>query len=322
MPDSDSPFLEIPPSEWLASNSSAFAITDRFPVSPGHALVVPRRLIGTWWEATEVERVDMLALVDEVKHQLDAARHPDGFNVGFNDGEAAGQAVGHLHLHVIPRYDGDVPDPRGGVRHVIPSIGNYLESSAGSRGLIDGQSRLLRDELLRCLRDPRFDNVDVLVSFVMKSGLELIYGGLLDALDRGAKVRVLTTDYLTVTDADAMARLLDLSELRPEAIATRVFHDPATSFHPKAYLFSSAASSVAETFVGSNNLSAAPRGRSKLPRDYRPLLAGLSAGAHCYAQPYGWRRPPGTVFRQPGSSLNQPEPRNTKIAVASAAASS
>ena len=90
----------------------------------------------------------------------------------------------------------------------------------------------------------------------MKSGLEQVYGGLLDALDRDAKVRVLTTDYLTVTDADALARLLDLAELRPEAIATRVFHDPATSFHPKAYLFSSADGAVAATFVGSNNLSA------------------------------------------------------------------
>ena len=90
----------------------------------------------------------------------------------------------------------------------------------------------------------------------MKSGLEQVYGGLLDALDRGARVRVLTTDYLTVTDADALARLLDLAEMRPEAIATRVFHDPATSFHPKAYLFSSADGAVAATFVGSNNLSA------------------------------------------------------------------
>jgi len=122
--------------------------------------------------------------------------------------------------------------------------------------LVDGQDRLLRDELLRCLRDPRFDRVDLLVSFVMKSGLRQVDGGLVDALDRGAKIRVLTTDYLTVTDADALARLLDLSETRPGAVATRVFHDPATSFHPKAYLFSSADGTAAAAFVGSNNLSA------------------------------------------------------------------
>ncbi len=256
MTDGESPFLAIPSSEWLLANDSAFVVADRFPVSPGHALVVPRRLIGSWWEATDQERADMLALVDEVKQQLDAELKPDGYNVGFNDGAAAGQTVGHLHIHVIPRYHGDMPDPRGGVRHVIPGSGNYLLPPTEQLALVDGQERLLRDDLLRCLRDPRFDRVDLLVSFVMKSGLEQVYGGLLDALDRGARVRVLTTDYLTVTDADGLARLLDLTELRPGVITTRVFHDPATSFHPKAYLFSSADSRAAAAFVGSNNLSA------------------------------------------------------------------
>ncbi len=149
-----------------------------------------------------------------------------------------------------------MPDPRGGIRHVIPGKGNYLQSATQTFALIDGLDRFLRDDLLSCLRDPRFDRVDLLVSFVMKSGLEQVHGGLVDALDRGAKVRVLSTDYLTVTDADALARLLDLAEVRPEAIATRVFHDPTTSFHPKAYLFSSADGAAAATFVGSNNLSA------------------------------------------------------------------
>jgi len=257
MSEGESPFLAIPAADWLTSNRSAFAIADRFPVSPGHALVVPRRRIGTWWEATDEERADILALIDELKQQLDVRLHPDGFNVGFNAGEAAGQTVGHLHVHVIPRYRGDTSDPRGGIRHVIPGKGNYLLPGTGPFGLIDGQARQLREDLLRCLRDPRFDRADLLVSFVMKSGLALIHGGLVDALDRGARVRVLTTDYLTVTDADALARMLDLAELRPDAISTRVFHDPATSFHPKAYLFWSADGSIAETFVGSNNLSAA-----------------------------------------------------------------
>src|SRR5216683_2525575 len=256
MPNGDSPFLAVPASEWLASNHSAFAIADGFPVSPGHALVLPRRVIATWWDATDDERADILALVDEVKRRLDAELRPDGYNVGFNSGAAAGQTVGHLHIHVIPRYAGDVPDPRGGVRHVIPGKGNYLQRATQPFALVDGLDRLLRDDLLRCMRDPRFDRVDLLVSFVMKSGLEQVHGGLVDALDRGARVRILTTDYLTVTDADALARLLDLAEVRPEAFATRVFHDPTISFHPKAYLFSSADGTAAATFVGSNNLSA------------------------------------------------------------------
>jgi len=256
MPDGDSPFLAVPASDWLAANDSAFAIADRFAVSPGHALVIPRRVIATWWEATEAERADILALVDQVKDRLDAELRPDGYNVGFNSGAAAGQTVGHLHIHVIPRYRGDVPDPRGGVRHVIPGKGNYLLPPAEPYALIDGLDRLLRDDLLRCLRDRRFARVDLLVSFVMKSGLDQVHGGLVDALDRGAAVRVLTTDYLTVTDPDALARLLDLAEMRPQAVATRVFHDPATSFHPKAYLFSSADGAATTAFVGSNNLSA------------------------------------------------------------------
>jgi diadenosine tetraphosphate (Ap4A) HIT family hydrolase/HKD family nuclease len=256
MPDGDSPFLVVPTSEWLAANDSAFAIADRFPVSPGHALVIPRRVVATWWEATAAEQADILALVHEVKDRLDAELRPDGYNVGFNSSAAAGQTVGHLHIHVIPRYRGDVPDPRGGVRHVIPGKGNYLLPVAEPYALIDGQDRLLRDDLLRCLRDRRFDRVDLLVSFVMKSGLEQVHGGLVDALDRGATVRVLTTDYLTVTDPDALARLLDLAQMQPEAVATRVFHDPATSFHPKAYLFSSGDGAAATAFVGSNNLSA------------------------------------------------------------------
>ena len=214
MPNGDSPFREVPASQWIAANRSAFVIADRFPVSPGHALVVPRRVIATWWEATDEERTDMLALVDEVKRQLDAELAPDGYNVGFNAGEAAGQTVHHLHIHVIPRYRGDMSDPRGGVRHVIPGKGNYLRPAAEPYALVDGQHRLLRDDLLRCLRDPRLDRVDLLVSFVMKSGLDQLHGGLVDALDRGARIRMLTTDYLAVTDADALARLLDLAEVR------------------------------------------------------------------------------------------------------------
>jgi superfamily II DNA or RNA helicase/diadenosine tetraphosphate (Ap4A) HIT family hydrolase/HKD family nuclease len=256
MTDSDSPFLNVPASDWLAANESAFVIADRFPVSPGHALVVPRRVIATWWEADERERAEMLALVDEVKRQLDTELRPDGYNVGFNAGAAAGQTVRHLHIHVIPRYRGDVQDPRGGVRHVKPGKANYLQPAAEQYTLVDGPDRLLRDELLQRLHDPRFNRVDLLVSFVMKSGLDQLHGGLVDALDRGARVRVLTTDYLTVTDADALARLLDLAEIRANAIATRVFQDPVISFHPKAYLFSSSDGAVSAAFVGSNNLSA------------------------------------------------------------------
>lgn len=123
----DSPFLERPSTEWVASNSLAFAIRDAFPVSPGHTLVIPRRLVGSWFDATADERTALIDLVDEVRRRLDASGlPPQGYNIGVNVGEAAGQTVAHLHVHVIPRYAGDVADPRGGVRHVIPGKGNYL----------------------------------------------------------------------------------------------------------------------------------------------------------------------------------------------------
>jgi diadenosine tetraphosphate (Ap4A) HIT family hydrolase len=122
-------FLEVPETAWVAANELAFAFRDRYPVSPGHTLVVTRRVVADWFAATDAERAALLALVDEVKRGLDRELEPDGYNVGFNAGEAAGQTVMHLHVHVIPRYRGDMPDPRGGVRHVIPSKGNYLREA-------------------------------------------------------------------------------------------------------------------------------------------------------------------------------------------------
>ena len=129
-----SPFLTALPERRVASNDLAFALRDGFPVSPGHTLVIPRRLVATWFEATREEQLAILELVDVVKAQLDAELQPDGYNVGFNAGLAAGQTVMHLHVHVIPRFAGDVEDPRGGIRHVMPGKGNYLVA-----GAFDGQ---------------------------------------------------------------------------------------------------------------------------------------------------------------------------------------
>lgn len=121
-----SPFLFVPQADWVAANELAFAIRDRNPVNPGHTLIVTRRLVPTWFEATTAEQHAVLALIEEVKKVLDGEQpKPDGYNVGFNAGTAAGQTVMHLHVHVIPRFVGDVDDPRGGVRGVIPSKQNY-----------------------------------------------------------------------------------------------------------------------------------------------------------------------------------------------------
>ena len=109
-----------PEREIVAENESAIAVFDNFPVSPGHVLVLPRRHVETIWDLDEAEYDRCFRLVREVQPILAIRYGPDGFNVGTNCGEAAGQSVWHAHIHVIPRYKGDVADPRGGVRHVIP----------------------------------------------------------------------------------------------------------------------------------------------------------------------------------------------------------
>ncbi len=122
-------FLERPQSEWVAENAQAFAIRDPYPVSPGHTLVITRRLVPTWFDATPDEQAALLDLVRDVKAALDRSHAPDGYNVGLNAGAAAGQTVMHVHVHVIPRYTGDMPDPRGGVRGVIPGKQKYGEGA-------------------------------------------------------------------------------------------------------------------------------------------------------------------------------------------------
>lgn len=112
------------------ANSHAFVVRDMFPVSPGHSLVIPKRHIRDWWSTSEDERASIDELVRRVKAGVDEEFHPAGYNVGFNDGVAAGQTVFHLHVHVIPRCAGDVEDPRGGVRHVLPERANYLKATA------------------------------------------------------------------------------------------------------------------------------------------------------------------------------------------------
>lgn len=124
----------------VAENDLAAAFRDGFPVSPGHTLVITKRHAATWFDATAEERLAVFDLVDEVKTSLDAELHPDGFNIGFNVGKAAGQTVFHLHVHVIPRFTGDVDDPTGGVRLVVPDKGNYkrtgfVPSSSNSEDL-------------------------------------------------------------------------------------------------------------------------------------------------------------------------------------------
>lgn len=109
----------------VLENTFSYARYDAFPVSPGHLLIISRRHTASWFDLTPEEQDAMLALLRAGKSLLDTTYHPGGYNIGINCGVVAGQTIPHVHLHFIPRYPGDTPSPRGGVRGVIPEKQNY-----------------------------------------------------------------------------------------------------------------------------------------------------------------------------------------------------
>lgn len=119
------PFCQLPTSRIVEENAQAVLILDGYPVSPGHSLVIPKRHFGSFFEVTELERAALFDLLDRGKELAAGQHRPDGYNIGINDGAAAGQTVPHLHIHLIPRYHGDQADPRGGVRWVMPQKADY-----------------------------------------------------------------------------------------------------------------------------------------------------------------------------------------------------
>jgi len=114
----------------VAELDSVWAVRDRHPVSEGHHLIIPKRHALDWFSMTEKERRDAEALLLILKSRISADRTVTGFNIGMNCGESAGQTVFHAHIHLIPRRDGDTPQPRGGVRGVIPDKMSYPASPA------------------------------------------------------------------------------------------------------------------------------------------------------------------------------------------------
>jgi diadenosine tetraphosphate (Ap4A) HIT family hydrolase/HKD family nuclease len=272
----NSPFLETPPADWICSNALAFAIWDRYPVSPGHALVVTRRQIATWFDADAQEQVAVLELVSTLKKHLDGALTPvpDGYNVGFNAGEVAGQTIMHLHVHVIPRYAGDVDDPRGGIRYVIPHKANYLRDAL--REISDVRARSPEDSLQLSTGFPDSPlweqlsgriagakKVDVLASFVQLSGLDVIEPQFFHALQNDARIRLLVSDYLCISDPKALGRLCGWcafgseEQVKGRLVARLIEVDKVpsgpSSFHPKSWYVADEHGGLLS--VGSSNLS-------------------------------------------------------------------
>lgn len=112
--------------ELIVETATMFAMYDKFPVNEGHALIIPKRHIANYFELSVKEQYGYLLVLNKVKEIITKRYQPDGFNIGINIGEYAGQTINHVHIHLIPRYKNDVSDPKGGVRGVIPTKQNYL----------------------------------------------------------------------------------------------------------------------------------------------------------------------------------------------------
>ena len=266
MIEANCPFCSPDPDSIFYRDNLIVGLWDKHPVTPGHALLIPIRHVRTWFEASSEEQASLMRATEIARAAIDSASPADGYNIGINSGEAAGQTIFHLHVHVIPRRQGDVVDPRGGVRHVIPEKANYLNmavpttenpSAAWPPALITGgRHNPLLPQLKHHLAASQA--VDIAVAFTLRSGLQLIEAHLQDLLDRSGKLRILTGDYLGTTDPDALLRLLDLDG----DIECRVFQTDGSSsaaavegsFHPKAYLFHHR-DGTAAAFIGSSNLS-------------------------------------------------------------------
>jgi diadenosine tetraphosphate (Ap4A) HIT family hydrolase len=121
----DCPFCHINPSRIFYNSNLVKGIWDSYPLNPGHALLIPHRHISRWFDATFEEQAALTSAIEQAKAAIEKQHSPNGFNIGFNDQKAAGQTVPHLHIHVIPRYAGDVADPRGGIRNIIPARAAY-----------------------------------------------------------------------------------------------------------------------------------------------------------------------------------------------------
>jgi diadenosine tetraphosphate (Ap4A) HIT family hydrolase len=118
-------FYELPKDRWIHESDLFFVIKDGFPVSVGHCLIICKELKETFFDLSDVEKIELLQMIEKVKGLIELEHTPDGYNIGMNCGVASGQSVMHFHCHVIPRYAGDMENPKGGVRYCIPEKGMY-----------------------------------------------------------------------------------------------------------------------------------------------------------------------------------------------------
>lgn len=119
------PFCTLVNRKIYLENDLSIGILDGFPISNGHSLIIPKRHVGSIFDIQKDELLSLFNLLADVKNKLTEQFSPDGFNIGINDNEAAGQTINHVHIHLIPRYKGDQEDPRGGIRWIFPDKAKY-----------------------------------------------------------------------------------------------------------------------------------------------------------------------------------------------------
>jgi diadenosine tetraphosphate (Ap4A) HIT family hydrolase len=118
-------FSTISEDRIIFSNDYFFIIKDAYPVSPGHLLIISKHVRNDFFDLTEVEKKELISAIDIGKNLIEKEFSPNGYNIGMNCGEAAGQTIFHFHCHIIPRYKDDMANPQGGIRHCVQGKGNY-----------------------------------------------------------------------------------------------------------------------------------------------------------------------------------------------------
>ncbi|MDB4699230.1 HIT domain-containing protein, partial [Candidatus Latescibacteria bacterium] len=212
------PFCTPPAETVFFKGEYVYGMWEGYPIAEGHALLVPYRHVSSWFDATPEEQRELMQALAVVRaHVLDQCP-AEAFNISINDGRAAGQTVDHLHVHLIPRYADDHLDSTDGVPHVIPGKANYLQRSPKPlslvRDAVPGHSRLVTGEADPLL--PRLHSyirqatrADIAVAFLRQSGLNLISEHLLELLERGGELRLVTGDYLGITEPQALYKIYD-----------------------------------------------------------------------------------------------------------------
>jgi len=125
MTSKEKPFSNLSEELILQSTEYFSIVEDKYPVSPNHLLIISNRPVADYFELNKAEKEDLINAIDLAKSHIESISKPDGYNLGMNCGSAAGQTIFHFHLHVIPRFIGDMENPRGGVRHCVEGKGDY-----------------------------------------------------------------------------------------------------------------------------------------------------------------------------------------------------